>query len=223
MQNQVNKNDLSVYARLEDVEALLFADRKKFVAKALPYTDNKSTNPYTDYLPVTATVFVRDTEADSDGDLRFLVLEVLDNNCFAAKLQYTPVGLMVPDVKVSDMIQGLNKDCHINPDDTLRVDTLQLIRGVIQATNAIMTELAGVAILNHAMDFGANFNLMNEPSISLLKEGMINLNLIVRLQPAELDALVNTLNTEPHLNPNVRFSVKTLNKLSYSANAPTLN
>lgn len=68
MQNQVNKNDLSVYARLEDVEALLFADRKKFVAKALPYTDNKSTNPYTDYLPVTATVFVRDTEADSDGD-----------------------------------------------------------------------------------------------------------------------------------------------------------
>ncbi len=80
-----------------------------------------------------------------------------------------------------------------------------------------------MAILNHAMDFGANFNLMNEPSISLLKEGMINLNLIVRLQPAELDALVNTLNTEQHLNPNVRFSVKILNKLSYSANAPTLN
>ena len=89
MQNQVNKNDLSVYARLEDVEALLFAGRNKFVAKALPHTDDKSTNLHTDYLPLIATVFVRDTEVDTDGDLRFLVLEVLDNNCFAANLNTT--------------------------------------------------------------------------------------------------------------------------------------
>lgn len=225
MQTQADKNALSVNARLSDVEALLFAGHKKFVAKALPYIDGcpQHLQPYSDYLPLVATVFVRDTEVDEDNNLRFLSMDAADLSSFIAKLQYDPIGLMVPDIRVSDMIQGLNKDRHINPDNTLRVDTLQLIRGVIQATNASMSEVIGVPILDTVMEFNPQISFLNEPNTPLFKQGLINLSLIVRLPVGALDQLVNTLNADTRLNPDVRFSINTLNQLDYPQAGFTLN
>lgn len=225
MQNQAAKNNLSIYAHLQDVEALLYQTKNKFVAKAFPTpkAELSGVNIYTDYLPLVATVFIRDNQVNEEGELRFLSMDVADKKLLLAKLQYDPIGLMVPDVCVVDMTDGLNKDCHINPDNTLRVDTLQLIRGVVQSCNAYMKETTAIALMDEVLARGGCFNFLQPTADGLHKKGCINVNLITRLEPVALDELVQTLNANPHLNPQAQFSIKTLHRQDYPTTAVTLN
>lgn len=223
---QADKNSLSITAMVADVEAMLYQNRKKFVAKALPHSDEtigaQLAELYKQYVPLTATIFIRDDEVE-DGELRFLTMNVSDPTLFVKKLQYVPVGFLVPDIHVADMTSGLNKDRHINPDDTLRVDTLQLLRGIIEASSVFHVETIGVAIAKMALDYSSNLSLVSDPSVKLLNNGLINLNLLIKATPDQLDALVTALNEHPERNPAVTFGVTTLNKHDYEYTNRTIN
>lgn len=117
-----------VFAHTSDVQAMLMGERKKFMGKVAL---TQSTLPAMSAIAVSVSVQCSDqTPCKCTNRITFMV----------------PLTLQ-------DYITGMNKDRHVNPDQTLHVDTLQLTRAAVQAADRTICAQLNFKLLDKASHF----------------------------------------------------------------------
>ncbi len=207
-------------ARPQDVLDVLGERAKNFTTQFEETSDRafatRDPNDLSSFAPVYAVVLIGEQpDPLSEQAHRFLSLESVSNKKDFMDLTMNPIGWLVPDITVQDLSTGLNSDTPIEEGVVASIDTLQLIRAVIEAGNFYLKRKIGVRVLDKVLSFSdARINFTNAKE-TMDKNGWIRLYLSCKLSRSDLDKLVQDLNSDQSLLLDANFVLKELDKTDY--------
>ena len=204
-------------ARPQDVLDVLGERAKNFTTQFEETSDRafatRDPNDLSSFAPVYAVVLIGEQpDPLSEQAHRFLSLEYVTT---FMDLTMNPIGWLVPDITVQDLSTGLNSDTPIEEGVVASIDTLQLIRAVIEAGNFYLKRKIGVRVFDKVLSFSdARINFTNAKE-TMDKNGWIRLYLSCKLSRSDLDKLVQDLNSDQSLLLDANFVLKELDKTDY--------
>ena len=207
-------------ARPQDVLDVLGERAKNFTAQFEENSDNafatRDSNDLSSFAPVYAVILIGEQpDPLNEQAHRFLSLESVSNKKDFMDLTMNPIGWLVPDITVQDLSTGLNSDTPIEEGVVASIDTLQLIRAVIEAGNFYLKRKIGVRVFDKVLSFSdARINFTNAKE-TMDKNGWIRLYLSCKLSRSDLDKLVQDLNSDQSLLLDANFVLKELDKTDY--------
>ena len=207
-------------ARPQDVLDVLGGRAKNFTAQFEETSDRafatRDPNDLSSFAPVYAVVLIGEQpDPLSEQAHRFLSLESVSNEIGFMDLTVNPIGWLVPDITVQDLSTGLNSDTPIEEGVVASIDTLQLIRAVIEAGNFYFKTKIGVRVFDKVLSFSDTRINLNTAKEMMDQNGWIRLYLSCKLSRSNLDKLVQDLNSDQSLLLDANFVLKELDKTDY--------
>lgn len=222
----MNKESFLI-ARPTDVDAMISGASKTFVGTLAAHgtdTEYTSSNPM-DLRQVAFYLLISSDAVDKDGDMLFLKAVPHTDHPDMKPYCCQDVGMIIPDVTAEDLVSGYNKDCHVNPDNTIKIDHLQLTRALVQAAKTYFNDKFQSPLFEQIFEHPGTFRIksdMGHAQVDEIPGGFTTLMLAFWVDKPVLTSLISHHQAN-HPSCPIQFSLTTLNQADYPVHQPTLN